>query len=208
MSSVITVVDYGVGNLASIANMIKKAGGSAVISSDPEQVSHSPKLVLPGVGSFDECAERLRSTGMLNALRQAVEEREAHLLGICVGFQLLGHGSEEGELPGLGWLDAATVRLRPAESSPLKVPHMGWSEVDATRPSWVIDSAGPELSRFYFLHGFHVVCNDETDIVGQARYGEPIVAAALRGRVAGVQFHPEKSHRHGLGLFTRYLEQL
>jgi imidazole glycerol-phosphate synthase subunit HisH len=204
MSSTITVVDYGVGNLASIANMIKKAGGVPEVTSEPGSVASAAKLVLPGVGAFDECARRLATSGLESAVRVAVDKGGAHLLGICVGFQLLSRGSEEGSLAGLGWLEADTVQLRPNPAEPLKTPHMGWAEVSVKRDTWMFDPQSP--SRFYFLHSYHVECAEPQDVAATAVYGRTFVAAATKGRISGVQFHPEKSHRYGLGLFRRYLE--
>jgi glutamine amidotransferase len=198
----IGVINYGVGNLGSILHMYRKLGIRASTVEDAASLLAAERLLLPGIGAFDACVTRLRESGLEAPLREAVGQRGVPLLGICVGMQMLTNGSEEGVLPGLGFIAARTVRFRPGASS-LKIPHMGWNEVrwEATDPLM----AGLESeARFYFVHSYYVACEDHADQLGTAAYGHEFAAAVRRGRIYGVQFHPEKSHRYGLQLLGNF----
>ena len=199
----IAVLDTGLCNVGSCLNMLRHLGAAPVATADPAVVRDATHLVLPGVGAFDAGMAALHAHDLVDALRVAVHERGAALLGICLGMQLLARRSAEGERPGLGWLDADVERL-PAQPG-LRVPHMGWNTVVPAAPSPLFDAAGapPE---FYFVHTYHVVADDPADVTGIATHGIAFHAAVGRGRVQGVQFHPEKSHRHGLALLGRWLE--
>lgn len=203
----VAVVDIGMGNVGSVANMVRKAGGSATVAADPEQLSGAPRVVLPGVGAFDEAMVRLRERGFAPVLDQLVERGDVPVLGICLGMQLLADRSEEGVEPGLGWIPGSVRRL-PAEApdgTPVKVPHMGWSRVSAPRAHPLIDELDAD-ARFYFVHSYAYDPVDEGAVLLRARYGgRPIVAGVAAGAVMGVQFHPEKSHRHGLALLRSFL---
>lgn len=204
MSREISVIDYGCGNLASVVNMIRHVGGTARLLSSPEQLGNAEKIILPGVGAFDHGIGVLREGGWVPTLEAAVLERKVPIMGICLGMQLMTCGSEEGTLPGLGWIDAAAKRFRPADTR-LKVPHMGWNEVRQMRP----DSLLPETDgarRFYFVHSYRVECNNPNDVLLVAEHGEQFVAAFRHGNIWGFQFHPEKSHRFGMELFRYFLE--
>ncbi|MDN5537301.1 imidazole glycerol phosphate synthase subunit HisH [Comamonas sp.] len=200
----ISVIDYGCGNLASVINMIQHVGGEAQIIKSPAQLTEASKLVLPGVGAFDHGMNNLRDGGWVAPLEQAVFERRVPLMGICLGMQLLTHGSEEGQAQGLGWIDARVRRFRVAHAG-LKVPHMGWSEVLQTRPDLLLPPSA-DKARFYFVHSYKVECNDADDVLLQCEYGETFVAAFHRANIWGFQFHPEKSHRFGMALFRNFLE--
>lgn len=198
------MIDYGCGNLASVVNMIQHMGGEAQIIRSPEQLVGAGKLILPGVGAFDHGIDSLRAAGWVAPLEQAVLERQVPIMGICLGMQLLTRGSEEGQEPGLGWIDAHVRRFRPADAR-LKVPHMGWNEVHQTRADTLLPpSATPR--RFYFVHSYRVECADSGDVLLQCDYGETFVAAFRRANIWGFQFHPEKSHRFGMELFRHFLE--
>ena len=200
----ISVIDYGCGNLASVVNMIQHVGAEAQIIRSPEQLVDAGKLILPGVGAFDHCMGNLRDAGWIAPLEQAVFERQVPIMGICLGMQLLTHGSEEGQLPGLGWIDAQAKRFRP-EDVALKVPHMGWNEVHQMRADVLLPpSESPR--RFYFVHSYRVECADPEDVLLQCEHGETFVAAFRRANIWGFQFHPEKSHRFGMELFRHFLE--
>ncbi len=197
----ITVVDYGIGNLGSIRNMFKRIGAPAVVTSDLDQIAASEKLLLPGVGAFDNAMQRINASELRAILdRKALEER-VPILGICLGMQLLTRGSEEGVLPGLGWIPAATTRF-PALPG-LKVPHMGWNVVRPTRVSPLTDGL-PESSRFYFVHSYCVRVDDPDDSLLRTTYGIDFDAAVQRGNVYGAQFHPEKSHKFGMKLLENF----
>ena len=197
----ITVIDYGMGNIASVANMIRYLGGASTITSDPAEIAAARKLILPGVGSFDAGMTALRQSGLDAAIKTAVENG-AKLLGICLGMQLLLEGSEEGEIAGLGLISGRSRRLTP--SGRLRVPHMGWNRVQPVRPSSLFEPDA-EDQRFYFVHSYFAECDDTADTCAVSEYGRTFASAVERGNVMGVQFHPEKSHQYGMALFRRYL---
>lgn len=209
MTRLVAVLDYGVGNLASVANMIRRAGGTPVLVTDPGQLHSIDRIVLPGVGAFDSCREALdRKRPLVDALLARIAEPGVRLLGVCVGMQLLADGSEEGRLPGLG-LVPGYVRRLPSQSSDgveLRVPHMGWSLVTPLGRSPLFDGFADGIARFYFVHSYHFVCASVEHVVGTAMYGAPFTAAVARDNVFGVQFHPEKSHGFGLRLFEGFLK--
>lgn len=197
----IVIIDYEAGNIASVLNMIRKAGGDAVVSGRPEDVERASKLVLPGVGSFDHGMTHLHAKGLPRAIK-ARAEASVPLLGICLGMQLLSMQSEEGIQPGLGLINAAFKKF----SDPaLRVPHVGWNTVQVVKENPLLDKVG-EDRRYYFVHSYYAVCQDPNDVVAITDYGSSFVSAYSRGNVLGVQFHPEKSHRFGLHLMKRFLE--
>lgn len=197
----ITIVDYGLGNAGSIANMLSRLGHPALISADPDAVRSADKLILPGVGAFDHGMAGLERSGLRAALEQRVLRDRVPLLGICLGLQLLTAGSEEGSRPGLGWVDAATRAFRGRVDGGLKVPHMGWNTVAPLR-ACPLDFDG--ASRFYFVHSYFVECADPSLACGQTEYGLPFTAVLCAGNIMGVQFHPEKSHRFGMRLLDSF----
>lgn len=197
----VTIVDYGTGNLRAIANMIRKVGGDARVSTSPADVAAAPKLILPGVGAFDHGMTQLRERGLLDVLHRKALEDKVPVLGICLGMQLLARRSGEGSLPGLGWIDGEACRF---SGDGLRVPHMGWNDVKVERDNPLLDGAGPW--RFYFVHSYHVVCARSEDVIGTSTYGAPFAAAVGRGNILGVQFHPEKSHAFGIRVLRRFLE--
>lgn len=202
----IVIVDYGMGNLGSIANMFRKIGVLGKISSYLDDIEKAEKLILPGVGAFDTGMESLRNQGFIHLLDKLVLEKKVPVLGICLGMQLMGRKSEEGTLPGLEWFDAEVVRFRiPAEGERLKIPHMGWNTLEPRGDCPLFRGAGSDL-RFYFVHSYHVICKDPTDVAAVTDYGTKFVSAFQRGNLYGVQFHPEKSHRFGMALLRNFAE--
>lgn len=199
----VIVIDYGIGNIASVLNMIRFIGGEARLSISPDEVREAPVLILPGIGSFDAGMKALQATGMDLAIHEAVNSG-ATILGICLGMQLFMKTSEEGLLPGLGLVPGKVKRF-PGNVPGLRVPHMGWNVVRPVRPSILFD-AGPDEQRFYFVHSYYVDCDDSRDVTGVTEYGQTFTSSLERGRVIGVQFHPEKSHRFGMTLFRRFME--
>jgi glutamine amidotransferase len=197
----IVIVDYGMGNLGSIDNMFKKIGVKAIISGDPEVIATAPKLLLPGVGSFDRAMERIHELGLKSVLDEQVLVSKKPLLGICLGMQLLTRGSEEGRLPGFGWIAADTIRF--SNSIDLKVPHMGWNFVHPASPSSLTSNL-PADSRFYFVHSYRVHVDNEKDSILKCNYGIEFDAAIQRDNIFGAQFHPEKSHKYGMKLLENY----
>lgn len=200
----IAIVDYDMGNVASVANMLKRIGAAApVLTRDPAVLAKAERIILPGVGAFDKGMRNLSDFGLREALDDAALVRRVPILGICLGMQLLTESSEEGSAPGLGWIKGTTVRFRFPPESDLKVPHMGWNYVAATRANPLIRS--DERTRFYFVHGYYVKCTDESEVLGTARYGGDFACAVSRRNIFGVQFHPEKSHRFGMELLQGFL---
>jgi imidazole glycerol-phosphate synthase subunit HisH len=200
----IVIVDYGMGNLGSIVNMIKKVGSQAVISSDPEQIRQAPKIILPGVGAFDTGMRRLNELGLVDVLNEKVLVEKTPTIGVCLGMQLLAKGSEEGVLPGLGWIDADVVRFR-FEGNQLRIPHMGWNTVNIQHEECLFRGLNNE-SRFYFVHSYHMVCHNTEDILTTTPYGYDFVSSVERGNIYGAQFHPEKSHKFGMRLLKNFVE--
>lgn len=201
----IGIVDYGVANLGSMRNMLHRLGMEPELVSTPEGIRSADRLILPGVGAFDQGIEALAARGLVEPLRRRVLEDGIPILGVCLGFQLLGDGSEEGTKPGLGLLRFRCRRLRPDAAVGLRVPHMGWNNVRALHPSPLLAGLD-ESPRFYFTHSYHVVCEDPSDILATARYGFDLTAMVERSNIRGVQFHPEKSHRFGKRLLQNFVE--
>jgi glutamine amidotransferase len=200
----VTVIDCGIGNIGSICKMLRLVGAEPVVASDRAQLRTANKLVLPGVGHFDRAMANLTATGLVDELKELVQIRGMPLLGICLGMQLLCRSSEEGTKEGLGLVNARCRRFEFSGDRRLKVPHMGWRDLEIARPSSFF-SGLDEASRFYFVHSYFVDCADESDVLARATYGHPFVAAFERGNVRGVQFHPEKSHRFGIRLFQNFV---
>lgn len=198
----IVVVDYGMGNLGSIANMIKKVGHKCLITSDLEEIKQATKLILPGVGSFDNGIKKLRELGMIEILNKKVLIEKTPILGVCLGMQLMTKSSEEGTLLGLGWVDAQTKKF---VSDTLKIPHMGWNIIKHQKESKLFDECEIE-KRFYFVHSYCVSCNQEVDILTNTNYTQDFVSSFEKENVIGVQFHPEKSHKFGMSLVKNFVE--
>jgi glutamine amidotransferase len=200
----IVIVDYASGNPASILNMLRKIGVEAVISSEKSVVDKASKIILPGVGAFDHGINKLKASGLLESLNKKVIDERVPFLGICLGMQLLTARSEEGKEKGLGWIDAECLQFHFPEKK-LKVPHMGWNYLQAKKPSKLLTGMNPD-SRFYFVHSYYVQCNQPGDILSTAEYGFPFVSAIEKENIAGVQFHPEKSHKYGIQLLKNFVD--
>lgn len=198
----IAIIDYDVGNIAAVANMLQRLGVRSLMTNDPVVVAEADRIILPGNGSFDACMKNLRATGLLPILERRVLADAVPLLGICVGAQMLGLCSEEGREPGLGWLNM-TVRRFP-EAVGLPVPHMGWCEVVRVGNDHPLTVGVGDDARFYFVHSYFMVPSDPADVLLKASYGGEFAAAVAHGNVAGVQFHPEKSHRFGKQLLAAF----
>lgn len=198
----IAVVSYGVCNVGSILNMLKRIGAAAAAVSTPAEIEAADKIILPGIGAFDNGMSALDVLGLAEPLRVRVRRDRVPILGICLGMQLLGRRSEEGSLPGLALLDAECVRFRP-DGTPLKVPHMGWNVLAPRRESPLLARLD-NGARFYFVHSYHLVCADRADVLATSSYGIDFTAMVQRENVWGAQFHPEKSHRYGMTLLGNF----
>ena len=203
-AAVITIVDYGMGNLGSIVNMLKKVGHASQVASQIDQIEAADKLILPGVGAFDSGMRNLADLGFVDILNRKVADEGAPVLGICLGMQLMTRSSEEGELPGLGWIDARTCRF-PNDVDGLKVPHMGWNLVNSAKQSNLLADQFEE-PRFYFVHSYYVTCAQPEDVLLTAHYGVDFHAGFQHENIMGVQFHPEKSHKFGMRLLKNFAE--
>ena len=191
----IAIIDYDIGNLAAVENMLRRLGIACEITARPETIEVADKIVLPGNGSFDACVTALRATGLVPLLEARALGDRIPVLGICVGAQMLGRGSEEGSEPGLGWLDMQVRRFPPLPG--LRVPHMGWSHVIPRAPGHPLSQGVDGKTRYYFVHSYYMEPADRENVLLTAHYGIDFAAAVCDGNIAGVQFHPEKSHRFG-----------
>lgn len=192
----IGLVDVGLGNVGSVSNMLRKVGANPVLLPTPQASSEDLPLLLPGVGSFDEGVRRLTESGWRDVLIGL--PATAHVLGICLGMQLLGRTSEEGSAEGLGRINMSFKRFTGVE----RVPHMGWNRVLPSHDPLFEDAE--EERRFYFAHSYHAVCDDPGDVIGQTVYGGSFPSAVRRANTVGFQFHPEKSHRFGMALLKKW----
>lgn len=196
----VSLVDYGLGNLGSVANMLRRAGAETRLVSTPSEIAASDRVLLPGIGAFDEGMARLRDRALIEPLREFAAMGKP-LLGICLGMQLLLESSEEGEGAGLGLIPGRSVRF--SEGDGIRVPHMGWNLLEPTRADPLVEGL-PEGSRFYFVHSYRVVPDRSEDVLATTEYGVRFVSMVRSGSVAGAQFHPEKSHAFGLTILRNF----
>ncbi len=200
----LVIIDYGMGNLGSIANMLRRLNAPAQVSSKIADIEAASALILPGVGAFDHGMQRLRESGIERVLRKKVLMDRTPILGICLGMQLFTRRSEEGDLPGLGWIDGETKRFDVRRlDQRLKVPHMGWNLVEPRHDHPLFEGDAP--FRFYFVHSYHVCCENADNVLAVSYFGRAFTAAICKDNILGVQFHPEKSHRYGLTLLANYV---
>lgn len=200
------IVDCGLGNFGSVQNMLKRLGCDAGISADPSEIATADRLILPGVGAYDTGMGRLRERGLEEVLRKKALVDKVPILGICLGMQLMGIGSDEGNAAGLGWVDVRYKRFDPSQASErITVPHMGWNFVQPERDTPLFRNVYEDL-RFYFVHSFHAVTSDESLVIGRTEYGYSFISAIQQDNLLGCQFHPEKSHKYGMQLLTNFME--
>ena len=199
----IAIINYGLGNLTSILNMCKRLGIEAVITADPAVLRTADKLILPGVGHFKKGMDNLRSSGLQPLLNELVLTEHKPILGICLGAQLMTLHSEEGDAEGLKWVDANTIRFRTEALDGLKVPHMGWSDIEIKEdhPLW---QGLPDNPRFYHVHTYHFQFSDKGEVSATAMYGYEFACAFHKHNIYGTQFHPEKSHKFGMKLLQNF----
>ena len=201
----IAIIDVGLGNIASIQRMLQKVGSQSILAKEPNDLVGIEKVILPGVGHFDEGMKQLQNTRMAQTLLKLVREKNVQVMGICLGMQMLCRRSEEGGIPGLGLIDADVKKFRFSEDLNFKIPHMGWNIVSSALANPLLPPSQEE-QRFYFLHSYRVVPHDPAITIGTTNYGGEFCAAYQQGNVYGVQFHPEKSHRFGMELMRRFVE--
>lgn len=197
----VSIVNYGIGNTGSICNMFRKLRITSEVVASPESLSKAKRMILPGIGAFDACMRALDNSGLrASVLEFAATQRP--MLGICVGMQMLTLDSEEGSMPGLGLIRARTQRFSNLEG--LRIPHMGWNTIRWSTPEHPLARKLTHGSRFYFVHSFRVICESPANSLATCAYGGEFSAAIVSGHIAGVQFHPEKSHRFGLQLLSNF----
>lgn len=202
----IAVINYGLGNVSSIMNMLKKVGEKTpVLASCPSQIEQAEKIILPGVGAFDTGMDLLKKSGLIDAINIHTLEKKKPILGICLGMQMLGLSSEEGVIPGLGYINFVNKKFV-FENLALKVPHMGWDYVKIEKKNNLLIYDNTSLKRYYFVHSYHAVCENTEDILMSCDYGYSFPAAVNRDNVFGVQFHPEKSHKYGMELLSNFVK--
>ena len=204
----ITIVDYGLGNIKAFANVYKRLNIPACYASTPEQLQQASKIILPGVGAFDHAMHKLNSSGLRKTLDSLVLDKKVPVIGVCVGMQMMGNDSEEGISTGLGWINGTVKRFSyPNEEVTKKhpLPHMGWNNISPIRASALVANLD-EYKRFYFLHSYYFECANTADIVAKANYGFDYACIINHGNVYGIQCHPEKSHHNGVALLNNFAE--
>jgi glutamine amidotransferase len=200
----IAIVDYGSGNISAIADIFKRLKVPHTVTRDHAELSAADRYILPGVGAFDPTMRTLRESGLVDVLNEEVQVKGKKILGICVGMQILGDASDEGSLPGLGWIPGHIRRIDAAAIQGLpKLPHMGWNSVQLKAPSPLFE--GVDLERgFYFLHSYFFDAADAASVAATAECGRELPCGVTRGNVFGLQFHPEKSHANGVAVFRNF----
>ncbi|MBI9035779.1 MAG: imidazole glycerol phosphate synthase subunit HisH [Bacteroidales bacterium] len=199
----IVIVDYGMGNLRSVQKKFDRINANSIISAKVEDILSADKLVLPGVGHFANGVKKLKEYGLWEALNKRVLEDKVPILGICLGMQLMALHSEEGNVDGLGWLDAQVIRFRMDETIRFKVPHMGWNHVSREKDSCLFENV-PENAQFYFVHSYYMKCNHGLDVLSETNYHTDFTSAVQKGNIYGTQFHPEKSHEWGEQMLVNF----
>ncbi|HYG52192.1 MAG TPA: imidazole glycerol phosphate synthase subunit HisH [Flavobacteriales bacterium] len=198
----IAVIDYGMGNIASILNMFKRIEvRDVVLTNDPELIDKAKKIILPGVGAFDHGMQHLHASGIIPVLNKKALQDKIPVLGICLGMQLLTRKSEEGQEKGLGWIQADTKKFVLPENYGYKIPHMGWNYIRVVKPSPLVNEG---RQKFYFVHSYYVACDNRSDIVATCSYGHDFDCVVQHDNIFGAQFHPEKSHKFGMKLLENF----
>lgn len=200
----ITIIDYGLGNIRAFVNVYERLNIKIKVAHNAEEIRDATKIILPGVGAFDYAMSQLNASGMRDELEKQVLGNKIPIVGICVGMQILAKSSEEGNLPGLGWIDGE-IKIFDASLIPYqtRLPHMGWNSINPINESPLMAGFNVE-SRFYFLHSYYFVCNNEENIISTTEYGITYASAVNKENIFGIQFHPEKSHSNGIQLLHNF----
>jgi glutamine amidotransferase len=201
----IAIIDYGMGNLGSVFNMFKKIGAEAIITSDPDKIYKASKILLPGVGAFDTAMNKINNSELLPLLNEKALVAKIPILGICLGMQLLTHGSDEGLLPGLGWIEGQTISFKGKLQNSYKIPHMGWNSVNFQTNHKILEEFEGDIS-FYFVHSYYVKVMSEKNSLMKTQYDINFDSAIFKDNIFGAQFHPEKSHKYGMQLFKNFVK--
>lgn len=201
----ITIVDYGLGNILAILNVYKRLNVEVSIAKNADDLQSASKVILPGVGAFDHAMELLNQSGMREVLDELVLGKHVPVLGICVGMQILAHSSDEGQAPGLGWIEGRVRGFKSLQQYRLPLPHMGWNDVRLVSQTRLFNQLKYD-ARFYFLHSYYFQCDHEVDVAAVSIYGIDFTCAVNVGKIYGVQFHPEKSHHFGVQLLKNFAE--
>ena len=192
----IAIIDYGMGNLSSVKRKMDRIGVDSIITSRIKEITSSDKIILPGVGHFAKAVSEIKKRGLWQLLSEQVQVEKKSILGICLGMQLMAKHSDEGDSEGFGWIDAKVIRFKVSDTIRFKVPHMGCNTSKPVKDSPLLEKINPG-SEFYFVHSYHLNCNNSTDILAETIYDYPFTSAIQNGNIFGVQFHPEKSHDAG-----------
>ncbi|MDF2544308.1 MAG: hypothetical protein K0S47_4026 [Herbinix sp.] len=203
----IAVIDYGMGNVGSIMNMLKKVGAQAVLASTPNALEEADKIILPGVGAFDTGMEQLEKLGFVESIEKNIIINKKPILGICLGMQMLGRTSEEGKKKGLNLIPFDNIKFHFKDNLTLKVPHMGWNYVTINNQNSKLVSGITEKQRYYFVHTYHALCDRDEDILMRCEYGYTFTASVQLNNIYGTQFHPEKSHNFGMKLLLNFAKE-
>lgn len=202
----ITIVDYGLGNILAFANVFKQLGVPFGVATKPAELIGATKIILPGVGAFDHAMERIDSSGMREILDELVLQESVPVIGICVGMQILAGSSDEGQKPGLGWIRGHVRKFDVSNAqNRIHLPHMGWNDVSSVGDAGLFNNLESD-SRFYFLHSYYFECDDEADVIATSDYSKNFCCALKHKNIYGVQFHPEKSHHYGLQLLKNFAD--
>jgi|ERR1035437_5138083 glutamine amidotransferase len=205
MSTQITIIDYGMGNLFSINKKIAHFKINSIITSDPKVIKNAEKLILPGVGHFQKAIENIKNLNLYDSINEAVLIKHKPILGICLGMQLMAKYSEEGNANGFGWFDAEVINFRIENKLKYKIPHIGWNQIIKTKDSSLMKGI-QDSSEFYFVHSYHIKPNAPSDILNETDYEQRFVSAIEKENIFGVQYHPEKSHDAGETLIKNFID--
>jgi glutamine amidotransferase len=200
----IAIINYGMGNLGSVKRKMDRIGAKSIITSDTNEIKNSSKIILPGVGHFAKAVSEIKNLGLWDLLSDQILIEKKLVLGICLGMQLMANYSEEGKSEGFGWIDAKVIRFRVTDPIRYKIPHMGWNTINPVKEASIFEKMIPD-SEFYFVHSYHVECNNSDDILAQTIYDYSFTSAFQKENIFGVQFHPEKSHDAGEVLLRNFV---